>query len=147
MLNIGSVINFRGHNFKIIGSSSSDTYNGTKLFLECESWRNGNGLSTIQAFFDQRESRMNAYRFEVEKVIYNYPATIVLWKDGTKTVVKCSDKDYYDKLTGFLMCLAKKAYGNTGRFNDVIREHVPENTFIRAAREFIEFLNGLFKNH
>lgn len=66
---------------------------------------------------------------KVERVIYNDPATIVLWKDGTKTVVTCSHGDVYDRQTGFLLCCAKKLFGNGGRFNDVIREHCPYGAF------------------
>lgn len=64
-------------------------------------------------------------QFEVEKVIYNGPATIVFWKDGTKTVVKCDEEDRFSRETGLLMCIAKKAYGNRGKFNDILREYAP----------------------
>lgn len=30
-------------------------------------------------------------KLKVDKVIYNPPATIVFWNDGTKTVVKCQE--------------------------------------------------------
>lgn len=65
------------------------------------------------------------YGFAIERVIHNEPATVVLWKDGTKTVVKCHEGDEYDPEKGLLLCIAKKAYGNKGRFNDVLRKHVP----------------------
>ena len=61
-----------------------------------------------------------------KQVIYNDPATIVLWDDGTKTVVKCHPEDVYDPEKGFLLCCAKKLFGNKGRYNDVMREHVPQ---------------------
>lgn len=46
----------------------------------------------------------------------------VLWDDGTKTVVKCQEYDEFSFEKGLLLCIAKKAYGNTGRFNDILRE-------------------------
>lgn len=64
--------------------------------------------------------------FAIKKVHFNDPATIVMWADGTKTVVKCGEEDIYDPQTGLLMCIAKKAYGNKGKFNDILREWVPE---------------------
>ena len=64
--------------------------------------------------------------FDIEKVIFNDPATIVFWTDGTKTVVKCGEEDVYDYQTGLLMCIAKKAFGNKGKFNDILREWIPE---------------------
>lgn len=50
--------------------------------------------------------------FCVKKVIFNGPATIVIWGDGTKTVVKCADGDSYSKWAGFAMCIAKRLYGD-----------------------------------
>ena len=49
---------------------------------------------------------------DVEKVIYNPPATIVLWADKTKTVVKCSDDDVYSREAGVAMACLKKALGD-----------------------------------
>ena len=65
-------------------------------------------------------------KFNIEKVIFNYPATIVLWKDGSKTVVKCQEGDIFDAEKGLAMCFAKKALGNKGNFNDVFKEWMPE---------------------
>lgn len=55
---------------------------------------------------------------EVKKVIFNDPATIVYWKDGTKTVVKCQEGDNFDSEKGFAMAFLKKCWGNKGNFND-----------------------------
>lgn len=55
---------------------------------------------------------------EVKKVIFNDPATIVYWKDGTKTVVKCQKGDDFDPEKGFAMAFLKKCWGNKGNFND-----------------------------
>lgn len=49
--------------------------------------------------------------FAIEKVIFNGPATIVLWVDGTKTVVKCCEGDTFDPEKGLAMAIAKKALG------------------------------------
>lgn len=45
---------------------------------------------------------------EPKKVIFNNPATIVIWNDGSKTVSKCNKEDEYDKVKGFLVCYYKK---------------------------------------
>ena len=47
--------------------------------------------------------------FIIKKVVVNGPATIVIWNDGTKTVVK-SDEAFVSPLTGVLMCLYKKLF-------------------------------------
>ena len=73
---------------------------------------------------------------EVDKVIFNEPATIVMWKDGTKTVVKCHPDDCYDPEKGFLLCCAKKLLGG-GKYNDVMRKHVPprSETVLKALKK------------
>ena len=55
---------------------------------------------------------------EIKKVIFNDPATIVYWKDGTKTVVKCQKGDVFDSEKGLAMAFLKKCWGNKGNFND-----------------------------
>ena len=39
-------------------------------------------------------------KIRVKKLIFDYPATIVYWYDGTKTVVKCREGETFDKETG-----------------------------------------------
>ena len=58
----------------------------------------------------------------IKTVIYHEPATIVKWKDGTKTVVKCCGGDTYDKEKGLMACIIKKLTDNTGRWNEIIKE-------------------------
>ena len=47
----------------------------------------------------------------IKKVIFNNPATIVFWSDGTKTIVKCQEDDIWDAEKGLAMCIAKKMLG------------------------------------
>lgn len=60
----------------------------------------------------------------VKQVIFNNPATVVLWSDGTKTVVKCSENDTFDPEIGLAMAICKKAFGNTGAYNEVFKKWV-----------------------
>ena len=52
----------------------------------------------------------------IKDVIFNPPATIVLWMDGTKTVVKDQGEVFYDPEKGMAMAVAKKAFGNQGNY-------------------------------
>ena len=63
---------------------------------------------------------------EVKKIIFNDPATIVYWKDGTKTVVKCQKGDNFDSEKGFAMAFLKKCWGNKGNFNNNLRKIMKE---------------------
>lgn len=49
---------------------------------------------------------------EIDKVVFSDPATIVFWKDGTKTVTKCSKGDTFNKETGLAMCIIRKLCNN-----------------------------------
>ena len=49
----------------------------------------------------------------IDRVIFNDPATIIIWKDGSKTVVKRSEDDIWDSEKGFCMAVIKKLYGHT----------------------------------
>lgn len=57
-----------------------------------------------------------------KKVIFSGPATTILWTDGTKTTVKCSDEDMWTDEVGIAMCYLKKLLGNKGNYNNIFRE-------------------------
>lgn len=62
----------------------------------------------------------------IKKVIFNNPATIVFWSDGSKTVVK-SHLDDYDPEKGLAMAIAKKALGNEGNYYNVFKKWLPKD--------------------
>lgn len=64
--------------------------------------------------------------FKIEKVIYNDPATIVFWKDGSKTVVKACEDDEYDPEKGLAMAISKKALGNKGNYYETFKKALPK---------------------
>lgn len=64
-------------------------------------------------------------RLKIKQVIYNKPATIIFWMDGTKTVVKCKEDEAYDKEKGFAMAFMKKALGNEGNYYETVKKWVP----------------------
>ena len=59
----------------------------------------------------------------IRKVIFNDPATVVLWSDGTKTVVKCGPEDSFDMEKGLAMAIVKKMAGNDNRFHKVFKQY------------------------
>lgn len=60
-------------------------------------------------------------QFEIDKVTFNGPKTIVEWKDGTKTIVNCND-ECYDPEKGLAMAIVKKALGNKGNYYNAFRK-------------------------
>ena len=66
-------------------------------------------------------------------VIFNDPATIVYWNDGTKTVVKCQPGDVFSAETGLTTAMLKKYMGNDNTFNRVINEWLKRTGLYRPA--------------
>lgn len=56
----------------------------------------------------------------IKNVIFAPPATIVYWSDGSKTVVKCSEK-------GLAMAIAKRCGGNKGNYYKEIQNWVEKS--------------------
>lgn len=69
-------------------------------------------------------SNQSTKKPEIKRAIFNNPATIVYWTDGTKTVVKCSDGDTYSKESGLAMCFMKKMHGNDNGYHKVFKEFI-----------------------
>ena len=69
-------------------------------------------------------------RTKIKNVIFNDPATIVLWSDGTKTVVKCGENDIYDPEKGLAMAVAKKYLGTNkshSNYMDEFKKWLPKD--------------------
>lgn len=61
----------------------------------------------------------------IKNVIFNDPATIVFWDDGTKTVVK-AENEPFDPEKGLAMAIAKKSLGNKGDYYNEFKKWLPE---------------------
>ena len=55
--------------------------------------------------------------FAIKRVIFSKPKTIVLWEDGTKTIVSCSLHDIYDKRVALMYAMMQKLFGNSTRMH------------------------------
>lgn len=58
------------------------------------------------------EAYMRQYH-TIKKVIFSGPATIVIWMDGTKTIVKCMEGDIYDQEKALMMCIMERLLGGS----------------------------------
>ena len=87
----------------------------------------------------------------IKNVIFNDPATIVFWSDGTKTVVKVQDGDEYDEEKGLAMAISKKALGNQGNYCNVFKKWMPEEDGTGSINieyngsELLEALDELYR--
>jgi len=78
----------------------------------------------------------------IKKVIFNSPATIVFWADGTKTVVKVQGGDRWDPEKGLAMAMCKKFFGLKKfykafdpAFDKYIEKESPLEKFNKAIKE------------
>ena len=88
---------------------TKDGYTGTFYFIEDDfiGLNRGHGFKRIP---------------HIDHVKFNGPATIVFWKDGTKTVVKHDGKGRKDKRQAVLYAFIRKIYGEGKPYNNILNE-------------------------
>lgn len=59
---------------------------------------------------------------DIQKLIYNGDTTIVIWGDGTKTIVRCSDNDNYDREKALMMCMMERMFGSKTKLKNFLNE-------------------------
>ena len=118
------------------------TKNGAKIVVNIDSIEfSGDGFSKFEGRtmgIEKAEPRLSYVDYsryykkttnyipEIKNVIFNDPATIVFWEDGTKTVVKCQDGDEFDPEKGLAMAIVKKTYGNKGSYCNKLKKWLPK---------------------
>ena len=81
----------------------------------------------------------------IKDVIFNPPATIVFWTDGTKIIVKVGEHDIYDPEKGLAMAITKKALGNEGNYYNVIRRWLkPYEEQRESIKRLTNFIHDFF---
>lgn len=95
------------------------------VFGPCDltSDRDGNWRIRSGALYPRCEGKKTASVMStaaIKDVIFAPPATIVYWSDGSKTVVKCSEK-------GLAMAIAKRCGGNKGSYYKEIQNWVEKS--------------------
>ena len=95
------------------------TWNGTDIKYVA------NDISSEEYLkFLRRYSSDVEFRTGIKKVIFNGPATIVIWVDGSKTVVKCAEGDRYSKFSGLAIAMCKRMYG--ADFKRIFNHFIPK---------------------
>ena len=65
----------------------------------------------------------------IKKVIFNDPATIVFWKDGTKTIVKCREDAEFDPEKGLAMAISRHYLCDIcglERYGGIFKRYIPK---------------------
>lgn len=80
-----------------------------------------NDVSTIASLFQKRMPN-------IKNVHFSGPVTVVIWDDGTKTMVRCTNEDIdYEK--GLAMAISKKLLGTNAsgsNYYDVFKKYLPQ---------------------
>lgn len=73
-------------------------------------------VNTVLGKCNEKEKEMTPRMtiMNIEKVVFNGPATIIFWKDKTKTVVKCMEGDAYDPEKAVLLACLEHTMGGKG---------------------------------
>ncbi len=58
---------------------------------------------------------------EPKRVIFNPPYTIVYWKDNTKTIVRCGERDEFSEEIGLAMAITKRVV-ERGKFLKLLED-------------------------
>ena len=80
----------------------------------------GNGWKYVAGTYDNKSLSMFAKQFIPVKIIYNCPATICYFPDGTKTVVKCAEDEEYVKEEWVMACIVKKIFSSRNQFRKLV---------------------------
>ena len=86
-------------------------------------YKNSVGLKTITQAICMKSSVKKDSR--IEKVIFNKEkrTTVVIWKDGIKTIIKCHKDDIWDEEKAIALCYMKRMLGNRSYFNEVLEKY------------------------
>lgn len=120
----------------------------------------GSGKSVVKEIFDYCCNdvevtralwpKVNPYinSCKIKDVIFNDPATIVFWTDGSKSVVKCQECDKYDPEKGLAMAICKKFLGNQGNYYNVINKWLEKYELKQMVEfDFTQWLPNVSEMH
>ena len=92
---------------------------------------------TIPDFKKKKADIYMKKNMTVKRVVFNDPATIVFWGDGTKTVVKCSPGETFNKYYGFCAAVTKRIFENNSRVNKIVKEGFDETPVKKSIQNFV----------
>ena len=67
----------------------------------------------------------------VKKIIKSGPCTIVIWQDGSKTIVRLREGEKDDEFAAFSAAVVKKLYGS----NSAVTKLLKKKTFVQEKKE------------
>lgn len=71
---------------------------------------------------EDKEQRMLKELLNPKQVIFNNETTVVVWQDGSKTIVNRSGDDKFTEEVGVAMCYMKKLFGDRSKFLKLVEK-------------------------
>ena len=102
---------------------TEDQYGGAKKYFKTKinSPKTSTTYATPSDIFVNKG--FDFYNIKIKRIIFNPPATVIIWGDNTKTVVKCSEDDEFNPEIGVAMCYMKKIYGSRHAFSKMVEKY------------------------
>lgn len=130
MITLDTGHTFQFKSYDIYWDSASNAYIKKNGSYHQDALDNARYTAQAQAMYNrtyEKEARAAMSTASIKNVIFAPPATIVYWSDGSKTVVKCSEKDVFDPEKGLAMAIAKRCGGNKGSYYKEIQNWVEKS--------------------
>lgn len=80
-------------------------------------------LQEEQRSLKEVQKRNRYYRHLIKYVHWSGRTCVVYWNDGTWTKSHWSPEEFFDPEKAILVCMARKLYGNTNIYNEVLQEY------------------------
>ena len=146
---VGKPENYTGYVVEFDGIRNEKSYDGSFYITQSclrpvtysLSFRHYDKAKEVKPDMNRKCNRSTIDHLEIKNVHFNDPVTVVMWNDGTKTIVRCSENDFYDPEKGLAMAIVKKAYGNDNKFHKVFKKWIPDED----AAETLG-INEIFEN-
>lgn len=90
-------------------------------------------LEKIKAELERKDKRdkkrnINNFILKIKKVEFNNPWTIVFWRGGDVTRVRCQAGEPYDAEKGLAMAIIKHLFGDISYYNEIFKVVFEEQT-------------------
>lgn len=137
MITLDTGHTFQFKSYDIYWDSARNAYIKKNGRYHQDALDNARYAAQAQAMYNrtyEKEARAAMSTASIKNVIFAPPATIVYWSDGSKTVVKCSEKDAFDPEKGLAMAIAKRCGGNKGSYYKEIQSWVEKSGKTAAGK-------------
>ena len=81
------------------------------------------------------KAEMEQKRLEVGRIIRNGKATVVIWKDGEKTIVRRAEDEAESNYAAFTAAIAIRLYGNNSKLKKMLEQKTVEQKPRKKKKE------------